>query len=457
MARKWRGVLFNDSYFASALKGCFLRLITNLVSEKSIALKNIEIWQKSGIVTSVDIEIKNGRVQRIMSSSGISGGFPRRILLPLGVDTQVHLRTLGQEHKETAESGLKAALCGGYGAVLAMPNTKPAIDNPAVLVQSRLVLSPLERALGVRVLHSAALSVGQQGKVLTDFDTLSKTGASAFTDDGVGLANSLLMEQAFKTLEQVQLPLLQHAEFSGHGGILANGPIQRRLGLTPYPASAEADMVGRDIKILRQFPKARYHVLHVSAAETLTHLKRAKEDGLNITAEVAPHHLFFSADQIKENDSSFKMNPPLRSSNDRAALKEALRTGLIDWVATDHAPHEIAAKSTDFTQAAFGTLGLETALPVLFELYSAGELSAKRLVEVFSTSPAHFLGLDPQWSSIEEGRPLRGVLVELANQQLFRIHEGDLQSLSKNSCFNETMFRSRVIQVFNNAGIWTVS
>jgi len=432
-------------------------VVKKFPSNISTELSNIEIWHKDGIISSVDVRIENDKIQKITPTRNKSEGQVRRILVPLGVDTQAHLRTLGQAHKETAESGLKAALCGGYGAVLAMPNTKPVIDNPVALAQARLVLSPFERTFGIHIFHSASLSVGQQGKTLTNIDALAKAGASAFTDDGVGLANNLLVEQTFKVLEQVKLPLLQHAETPGHGGVLANGPMQQKLGLTPYPDSAEADMVERDLEVLRRFPKARYHVLHVSAAKTLNHIKRAKEEGLNVTAEVTPHHLFFSADQIKENNSSFKMNPPLRSLNDRIALREALYSGLIDWVATDHAPHEIEAKPIDFTQAAFGTLGLETALPVLFELYLDGELSAKRLLEVFSASPARFLGLDSKWACIEEGRPLRGVLVELANKPSFRIRECDLQSLSKNSCFNETIFRSRVNQVFNNAGTWIIS
>jgi dihydroorotase len=433
-----------------------LRSINRKSWDGSLVIDSVEVWQKHGVLPSMDVRVKDGKITSIASSEKKVDSALRRILLPLGVDTQVHLRTLGHEHKETPASGLRAALCGGYGAVLAMPNTKPTVDQPSVLARTQAAFVAHEKELGVRVLQSAALSMNLKGETLSDLPELAAAGAAAFTDDGLGLESTQLMERAFSQLENLPQALLQHAEFSGHGGVLAEGPVQRKLGIRPYPAAAEADMVRRDIDLLRRFPLARYHVLHVSAAETLVELARAKNEGLKVTAEVTPHHLYFSSDQIREDDSSFKMNPPIRSAADRQALRQALASGLIDWVATDHAPHEQGAKSLNFNQAAFGTLGLETSLPVLLELYLDGELSAERVVEVFSSEPARFLGLDSYWASIEHGRPLRAVLVELASDPLFSIGADDLQSLSKNSCFNEVRFRCRIVQIFNDAGVWSI-
>ncbi|MBX9766555.1 MAG: dihydroorotase family protein, partial [Bdellovibrionales bacterium] len=264
-------------------------------------------------------------------------------------------------------------------------------------------------------------------------------------------ATEELMTQAFERLQHMNLPLLQHAEIPGHGGVLAPGPAQRTLGVAPYFDDPEVEMVRRDLRLLEKFPKARYHVLHISSARVVPLLKAAKAQGLKVTGEVTPHHLLLSTDDIDPNDSSFKMNPPLRSSADRIALINALKEGFIDWCATDHAPHEPAAKGTDFKAAAFGTVALESFFRTLLGLYHAGHLTRERLVQVFSTKPARFLGLGDEWGQIKTGLPLRAILVD-PDRLPQPVTNLELHSQSLNSCFHHAPVPGQILSHFTTQG-----
>jgi dihydroorotase len=400
--------------------------------------KNVELWTHQHVPSYCDLEVQHGRLVRILERNSaqshvrvIDGN--GHTLLPAGVDPQVHLRVPGQEEKETAGTGLLAALRGGIGAVLSMPNTKPTIDSVEVLEAGLLEVEEAQKLLGVKAYFSAAISQGRKGKIPVPYKELARGGVRAFTDDGLGVVDDEIMRAAFRASAETGLPILQHAEFPGHGGVLAEGPVQNGLGISPYPAKAEADMVARDIRLLKEFPGARYHVLHVSSRETLELVAAAKDQNLEVSCEVTPHHLWFSSDDIDDHNTAFKMNPPLRGPSDRDALRRALREGVIDFVATDHAPHEAAAKGQNFKTAAFGTTGLETSLRVLLSLAQKGELTPERLVEVFSFKPAHFLGIDDAFGSLQVGRPLHATLVNRHVKS--RVAQDDLYSLSKNSCF----------------------
>ena len=404
-------------------------------------LRQVELWNANGVQSGVDIWVEDGHVTDISpggvrpSIAGFTGLDGRRfVVLPAGVDAQVHLRVPGQEQKETATSGLWAAVAGGVGALLTMPNTRPVLDHVAVLEQARRELEAPVAATNVRVLYSAAMTVGQRGRSCVDFDGMARAGVSAFTDDGVGVSDDGVMADILLWSSRIGLPVLQHAEVPGHGGVLAEGPAQRAMGGAAYPESAETEMVRRDLRLLRQYPQARYHVLHVSAAETLKLIEEARREGLRVSCEVSPHHLYFSSDDINPNDSSFKMNPPLRSVHDRQILRQALADGVIDFMATDHAPHESAVKTVNFKTSAFGTTGLETSLRVLIELWRAGQLSIHRLVEVWSKAPAKFLGIEDVFGSIAIGRPFNAVICDVHAPSTLVMH-GDLVGLSKNSCF----------------------
>lgn len=414
-------------------------------------IKNIELWTHQHLPSYCDLEIRHGRVARIHERNSPHGNLKvidghGATLIPAGVDPQVHLRVPGQEEKETAGTGLLAALRGGIGAVLSMPNTKPTIDSVEICEAGLMEVEEAQKLLGIQVYFSAAISLGLKGKTPSPYKELARWGVRAFTDDGVGVVDDEIMRAAFRASAETGLPILQHAEFPGHGGVLAEGRVQNSLGISPYPAKAEADMVARDIRLLKEFSGARYHVLHVSSHETLELVAAAKSQNLDVTCEVTPHHLWFSSDDIQDRNTAFKMNPPLRGPRDRDLLRSALRDGIIDFVATDHAPHEAAAKGQNFKTAAFGTTGLETSLRVLLTLVNRGELTPERLVEVFSSKPALFLGIEEQFGTIQVGKPLHAVLVNRHVKS--EVTEDDLYSLSKNSCFLGTELSGKIEGMF---------
>ena len=414
-------------------------------------IHNVEVWTTRGRLLAQDVEVQGGRVVALGPTGPVNPQLKviegkGWVLLPAGVDPQVHLRVPGQAQKETPGTGLLAALRGGIAAVLTMPNTKPTIDSEAVCEEATLELQEAEHLLGVKTYLSAAISKGLKGQEPTDYASLARWGVKAFTDDGLGVVDDQIMRAVFAASAATGLPVLQHAEFPGHGGVLAAGPVQEAIHSPAYPATAESDMVARDIRLLRENPKARYHVLHVSARETLEHVRAAKAEGLLVSCEVTPHHLWFTSQDILPGFTAFKMNPPLRQEADRSALRQALREGLIDFVATDHAPHEEEVKTENFKTAAFGTTGLETSLRVLLSLHAAGELPLERLVEVFSAAPARFLGIDAEYGDIAVGKPLHAVLVNAAGHS--PIGEDDLFSLAKNNCFLGTALAGEIEAVF---------
>jgi len=421
---------------------------------KNYIIKNALLWSSSSDPRRCDILVEGGVVSKIEDRIDPPAGTEEihakgQSLLPIGVDPQVHLRVPGQPQKELPITGLRAAVRGGVGAVLTMPNTVPTIDNPEVC---RLAVEELKKAsmeTGVQVLLSGAITKDLKGQVTTDYDTLHQSGVAAFTDDGIGVESDEIMAEVFAASERTGLPVLQHAEYAGHKGVLAQGPMQEKLGTPAYPSAAESDMVKRDIEVLRRFPKARYHVLHVSSRHTLELVKAAKKEGLPVTCEASPHHLLFSSEDIKEDNTGFKMNPPLRSPADRQALQDGLASGLVDFVATDHAPHEPEAKGNNFKTSAYGTIGLEASLRVLLKLNSEGKLPSQRLVQVFSKRPAQFLGLDSSYGDISPGSPLRAILVDTESEPS-AFSSGDIESHSKNCCFLGAVLPGKPILSIND-------
>lgn len=423
----------------------------NILHRNNFLISNVTLWRSSGVFEHVDIWVVDGIVEAIIPTQNLkleAGSITGdgKCLLPAGLDLQTHLRVPGQLHKETPFTGLRAALRGGYAAVLAMPNTKPIIDVPRMVERARNELAEAEATLGVKVFLSAAVTIGQEGRELVSAHSLKEAGVVALTDDGRGVADSLIMKGALKASSTTGLPLLQHAEFPNHGGCLHPGQRQEMFRLAPYPDDPEWKMVERDLELLRDFPNAKYHVLHVSSQKTLRLVSEAKRSGLPVTCEVSPHHLYFCADDVQADNGAFKMNPPLRSGEDRSVLQAALADGTIDFVATDHAPHEREAKR-DSESAAFGTIGLETCLRVLLSLVEKEKLSPQRLVQVFSSAPARFLGVEDEYGDIAEGRPFHAVLID--PKSVSRVTEDDFESLSKNSCFLGTELPGEVLAVFN--------
>jgi dihydroorotase len=350
------------------------------------------------------------------------------VLAPAFVDPHVHLRTPGREDEETIASGTGAAAAGGYCAILAMPNTDPVIDSAAVLE------SLVERARDeaeVPVGFLAAISQGEQGSQLTEMAQLAERGAIAFTDDGKPVTSAGLMRRALQYSAVAGRKLAVHCEEPtlSSSGQVHEGAVAAELGFTGYPSVAESLMVERDLA-LAAYEDRPLHLLHVSARESVGALLAAQASGVEATAEVTPHHLCLTDEAVRSLDPNVKMNPPLRSAEDRQALLAALRDGAIACIATDHAPHARHEKEVPFEEAPFGVTGLETAFAALYTyLVRPGVISLQLLLERLSDGPARAYGLTPP--RIAVGARANLVLLDL--DAAWRVEEGGFRSRSANS------------------------
>ena len=360
------------------------------------------------------------------------------VVAPGFIDLHVHLRDLGQTHKEDIASGTRAAAAGGFTAVVAMPNTTPAMDTPELLhaLQERC----REHAL-VRVLLTAALTLGRKGQELTDAAALKAAGAVALTDDGACIQNAALMREAMGRAQQAGLPVIDHCEESSlaDGGAVNLGPVARKLGVRGIPALAEELMVARDLLLAGEL-NVPVHIQHVSSARSVALLRWGRALGLPVTAEVTPHHLCLTEDACIEHGANAKMNPPLRTESDRAALRAALRDGIIDCIATDHAPHTAAEKELPLEAAPFGVIGLEAAVPVcLTELVHKGVLTLRQCVERFSSGPRRVLGLPG--GTLSPGSPADITVLDL--NHVFQLDTAEFLSRARNCPFQGWQCRGR--------------
>jgi dihydroorotase len=313
-------------------------------------------------------------------------------VLPGLIDMHVHLREPGGGDAEDIASGTRAAAAGGFTTIMAMPNTQPPLDSAAKV---RRQLKTAARRAAVRVLFAGCATRGQEGLELADLAALAAAGIAAVTEDGKGLRDAGLMRRALELARRLRLPFISHCEDPSlsRGAPVHEGRASRRLRLPGQPWAAEAAMLARDI-ILAELTGAHLHAAHLSCAQSVAAVRQAKRRGLPVTAEATPHHLALCEDDIPGPDPAFKMNPPLRSRADRAALQEGLRDGTIDAIATDHAPHAADKKALGMSRAPFGVIGLETALAVvLTRLVHQGKLTRRQLAERMSAAPARILGL----------------------------------------------------------------
>jgi dihydroorotase len=350
-----------------------------------------------GIDATLDVRIDDGVIaqlgehvdtneHRVIDGSGL-------VLAPAFVDPHVHLRTPGREDEETIASGTAAAAAGGYCAILAMPNTDPVVDSAATL-QALVETARHEAAIPVGFL--AAITRGQAGEELTEMGELADAGAAAFSDDGVPVASAGMMRRALQYASITGRPLALHCEepsLSG-GGHLHMGRVSAELGIAGYPSVAESVMVERDLALAAAEGQP-LHLLHLSAAESVAALRRAREAGVRASGEATPHHLVLTDEAVRSLDTNLKMSPPLREEPDRIALLDALRDGTIECVATDHAPHAQHEKEVPFEAAPNGVTGLETAFASLYtHLVRPGLLPLATLLERMSAGPARVFGLD---------------------------------------------------------------
>jgi dihydroorotase len=350
-------------------------------------------------------------------------------LFPAFVDPHVHLRTPGQQHKESLETGTRAAAAGGYCAIVAMPNTSPAVDDPTLL--RGLIASAREQAR-IRVGFMAALSVGLGGEQLTEMAQLREAGAVGFTDDGKPVSSAGLLRRALQYQRLCGGVIALHEEDAtlSHRGAMHEGAVSATLGLAGIPSISESTMIARDA-LIAAHEGGRVHFQHLSARSSVEVLAHAKASGAALSAEVCPHHLLLTDEAVRSLDTNFKMNPPLRSEDDRAALVDALRDGTIDCIATDHAPHSRDEKAVPFEEAPMGTTGLETAFAALYSgLVAPGTLTLACLVTRLSDGAAV---LELPTPTITPGAEANVCLIDLAAS--WRVGEAGYESRSANCCF----------------------
>ncbi len=360
-----------------------------------------------------------------------------QVLCPGLLDIQVHFREPGQEYKETIESGSNAAAAGGVTTVATMPNTKPVVDDITVLafLQKRAAETGY-----VNIRPYAAITKGQKGDELTEMAMLVEAGACGFTDDGLPVMNAQVMRQALTMGKALGVPIAQHAEDHNLscGGCMNEGWVATKLGLKGIPNVSEAVIVARDI-LLAELTGAHYHVLHISTKEAVELVRWGKAKGINVTAEVAPHHFMLTDEAVMEYRTFSKMNPPLRAESDRRALIEGLKDGTIDAIATDHAPHDTESKRVPMDVASFGIVGLETMLSLTLELVHQGHLGLREALAAMTYKAADIIHADA--GRLKKGAPADLVLIDLA--QAWTVANESLASKSKNSPFDGMKLKGR--------------
>jgi dihydroorotase len=401
-----------------------------------------------GLDAEVDVVVEGSRITRVAPDAGRDFVASERVriveapsgwLVPGLIDLHVHLREPGEEYKEDLSTGLRAAAAGGFVAVCAMPNTRPVNDTRAVTE----MLVAKAKGLGGTHLHPiGAITVGQKGEALTEMADLREGGAVAVSDDGRCVTSSAIMRRALEYASTFDLPVIQHAEDHAltEGAQMHEGSVSSKLGLRGWPRVAEDIIVARDV-LLAEACRARYHVAHVSSLGAVRILREAKSRGLAVTAEVTPHHLLLSEAALLGYDTGCKVNPPLRSEEDMASLREALADGTIDCIATDHAPHSSLEKDCEFVRAAPGMVGLELCVPLLLGLVHDGTLSLARFVDALSLSPARVVGLP--LPRIAEGAPANLTLLDA--EAPTRIDPSRFHSKGRNTPFAGRSARGRVL------------
>ncbi len=415
---------------------------------QAILLKNGRIIDPvNKLDKKASLFIDKGTIKAVFSPRQKIPAMPKKILtvdlkgkwiVPGLIDMHVHLREPGEEHKETIETGSRAAAAGGFTAVVCMPNTIPVNDCQSV---TRLILEKAASALA-RVYPVGAISKGSQGETLAEFGEMKQAGAVAVTDDGRPVLNSQLMRRALEYASNHQMLVISHSEDSSlsRNGAMNEGFTSTSMGLKGIPHIAEEIMVYRDIA-LANYTGCHLHLAHISTKESLALIRQAKENGFPVTAETAPHYFTLTEEAVKGYNTNAKMNPPLRTAQDREAVIEAIKDGTLDAIATDHAPHSILEKDIEFDQAANGIIGLETALPLALNLYRKGHINATRLVELLSANPARILGV--RGGSLGVGAAADVTVIDPDLEFVFQ--EKDIVSKSKNSPFIGSKLKGRAV------------
>lgn len=401
-----------------------------------------------------DVLIREGRVEKIapgIDEKGIevfkADGF---YVIPGLLDLHTHFREPGYEAKETIHTGAMAAIKGGYVASVSMPNTNPPCDQQSV------VDNILRKAKEVPyyIFPAGTISKGRRGKELSEMADLKNAGIVGVTDDGDWVADALLMRRAMEYASMLDLLVMSHCEDTrlSAGGVMNEGLTSTMLGLRGIASASEEIAVARDIELAR-YTGARLHICHISTARSVELVRRAKEEGLLVTSEVTPHNLTLTDSAIEGYNTNCKMYPPLRTQTDIDALKKGLADGVIDCIATDHAPHTQEEKMRQFDEAPFGTIGLETALPVILtELYHKEKWNLSRIVETMSTRPAEILGIQDRFGRVTAGQEANLAVVDVDGEWV--VARNELRSKSSNSCFMRTQLKGKVLATVCAGKLW---
>jgi dihydroorotase len=403
----------------------------------------LDVLIEKGKITKIDKSIAVGKDVELIEAKGMH-------LFPGLIDLHTHFREPGFEAKETVLTGSRAALKGGYVASVSMPNTNPPCDHQGVI--DNIIRKAKE--VPYHIFPSGTISKGREGKELSEMADLKQAGIVAVTDDGDWVHDSLLMRRALEYASMLDLIVMSHTEdkrLSG-GGCMNEGFTSTKLGLKGMPAASEDTAVARDIELAR-LTGAKLHLCHLSTARSVELVARAKQEKIPVTAEVTPHHLTLTDESLEGYNTNFKMNPPLRRDEDVKALRKALKEGIIDCIATDHAPHTDEDKMREFDDAPFGVTGLETALAiVLTELYHGAKWSLPEIVRAMSVRPQEILKLGPEFGRLTEGTEANLTLVDINKE--WTVTAKEFESKSRNSCFMNRKLKGKVIATVCAGKLW---
>ncbi|WP_125709970.1 dihydroorotase [Companilactobacillus zhongbaensis] len=413
----------------------------------SLLIKNAKLFYDNRIQKK-DLLIKDGKFDQVQDKlepldSDVFDA-EGNLVSPGLVDIHVHFREPGQTHKETIQTGSKASAHGGFTTVGAMPNVTPVPDTVEKF-QAQMKLNQTESV--INTLQYAPVTKEETSSELVSITELAKNGAFAFSNDGHGINNAKSMFDAMEEIASINSTLAAHVEDQDlfDHGVINRGKTATRLGLPAINQAAETSQLARDL-LLAKDTGVHYHVCHISTADSVNLVRLAKDAGINVTAEITPHHLLLSDADIVDDDANFKMNPPLRSQKDRTALIEGLQDGTIDMIATDHAPHAADEKNQGFLKSAFGITGIETSFPLMYtNLVEQGIMTLEGLLQVMCIKPAKIFGLENA-GEIEFNKPADFTIIDL--NQPYEIAKNDFISKGTNSPFMGDLVRGKILKTF---------